>query len=318
MTTTAFPVNPQLTAIAMADRNPAVSLIADKVLPRVLTAKKFNYTVYDAAQGYTIPSTLVGRKSEPTQVDFQGTAVNDEVLDYGLDDIIPNDEIEAFAAMPKPATGGPMSPETASTMYLESLIQLDREVRVAAKVFAAASYAAGFSTTLSGTSQWSDYTNSNPLAVILDALDIPLVRPNVAVLGQATFTKLRQHPKVVQAVYGTSQGAGTVTRQQLAELLEVSEVLVGGSFVNTARKGQTPVMARTWGKHAAFLYVDAMAAETRQPTFGWTAQWGPKQVSSIAEPAKGLRGSVRIRNGESVKEVISANGLGYFFQNAVA
>ena len=75
MSTTAFPVNPQLTAIAMAYRNPAVSLIADKVLPRVLTAKKFKYTVYDAEQGYTIPSTLVGRKSEPTQVDFQGTAV---------------------------------------------------------------------------------------------------------------------------------------------------------------------------------------------------------------------------------------------------
>lgn len=33
MSTTAFPVNPQLTAIAMAYRNPAVSLIADDVLP---------------------------------------------------------------------------------------------------------------------------------------------------------------------------------------------------------------------------------------------------------------------------------------------
>lgn len=318
MANTAYPVNPQLTALAMAWRNPAVSLIADEVLPRVATAKKFSYTEYDQAQGFTVPNTLVGRKSEPVQVSFTGKQVTDEVLDYGLDDVVPNDEIEAYNSMPKPATGGPMSPEQASALYLESLIQLDREVRVAGLIFAAANYAAGQSETLSGNSQWSDYANSNPLSYIMAALDKPLIRPNVAVLGQLTYTALRQHPKIVQAVYGSDQGAGTVTRQQLADLLEVQTVLVGSSFVNTARKGQTPVMARTWGKHAAFLYIDKMAAETRQPTFGFTAQWGGKQVSTIPEPKAGLRGSVRVRNGESVKELICAPGLGYFVQNAVA
>ena len=39
MANTAYPVNPQLTALAMAWRNPAVSLIADEVLPRVATEK---------------------------------------------------------------------------------------------------------------------------------------------------------------------------------------------------------------------------------------------------------------------------------------
>ena len=66
MANTAYPVNPQLTALAMAWRNPAVSLIADEVLPRVATAKKFSYTEYDQAQGFTVPNTQVGRKSEPT------------------------------------------------------------------------------------------------------------------------------------------------------------------------------------------------------------------------------------------------------------
>ena len=32
----------------------------------------------------------------------------------------------------------------------------------------------------------------------------------------------------------------------------------------------------------------------------------------------GLRGSERVRVGESLKEVISAPALGYYFQNAVA
>lgn len=32
----------------------------------------------------------------------------------------------------------------------------------------------------------------------------------------------------------------------------------------------------------------------------------------------GLRGSTRVRVGESVAEVIAANDAGYFFENAVA
>ena len=41
MATTAFPINPVLTAIAMVYSNPAIALIADEVMPRTPTAKKF-------------------------------------------------------------------------------------------------------------------------------------------------------------------------------------------------------------------------------------------------------------------------------------
>ncbi|WP_218926937.1 hypothetical protein, partial [Bacillus sp. AFS088145] len=89
-------------------------------------------------------------------------------------------------------------------------------------------------------------------------------------------------------------------------------------FVNTARKGQAPVNSRVWGKHAAFIYNDVMAAKTGQPTFGFTGQFGTKVAGDMPEPKKGLRGSQLVRCGESVKEVITAGALGYFFQNAVA
>jgi hypothetical protein len=318
MSTTAFPINPTLTAIALAYINPAYTLIADEVLPRIGTGKKFTYTVYDPAQGYTVPQTLVGRKSEPTVVDFTGTPVADEVKDYGLDDIVTNDDQKAFDDMPKPATGGPLSPMNASTMFLTGLVQLDREIRVANTVFNAATYAAGNQVTLAGTSQWSDFANSNPVDAIMSALDVPLFRPNLLTFGQATWTKLRQHPKMVQAILGTAQGSGAVTRQQVADFFEVKKVVVGAGFVNNARKGQAPVNSRVWGKHAAALYIDPVAAQVGQPTFGWTAMWGSKVAGDIPAPLVGLRGGVRVRSGESVKEVITANILGYFFQNAVA
>jgi hypothetical protein len=316
MATTAFPVNHELTAIAIGYRNRDVDLIADRVLPRIQVAKRFRYTVYSAAEAYTIPNTRVGRKSEPNQMDFGGVEVNDETIDFGLDDIVPNDEEQAWADMPK--APGVVSPMAKSTSLLTGLVMLDREVRVANTVFALATYPAANRVTLSGASQWSDFTNSNPLDAMLTALDVPIFRPNVAVFGQATWTKVRQHPRVVQAVYGTAQTGGAVTRQQLAEVLEVREVVVGAGFVNTARRGQAANITRVWGRHAAFLYVSEDAAAADQPTFGFTAQWGQRIAGTMAEPKMGLRGSSRVRVGESVKEVISANASGYYFENAVA
>ena len=316
MSTTAFPVNPELTAVAIGYKNRDIDLIADTVLPRITTPMKFAYTKYNQTDGYTVPSTRVGRKSEPTMVDFGGVMVNDECVDWGLDDLLPNSEIEAWNAMSKPASA--VSPEAKSTSLLSGLVMLDREIRVAATVFSAATYIAANQATLSGTSQWSDFANSNPLDALLAALDAPLFRPNMVVLGQAVWTKLRQHPRVIQAANASAQTGGAITRQQLADLLEVREVVVGAGFVNTARKGQAAAFSRVWGKHCALLYVGADLANADQPCFGFTAQFGTRIAGSIAAPTKGLRGGQIIRVGESVKEVISANDAGYFFQNAVA
>lgn len=316
MATTAFPVNPELTAIAIGYRNRDTDLIADRVLPRIMTAKRFNYRRYPAGEAYTLPSTRVGRKSEPTMVDFSGTDVPDECIDYALDDMVPNDEQQAFNDMPK--APGAVSPLAKSTSLLTGLVLLDREVRVANLVFAQATYPASNRVVLSGTSQWSDFANSNPLDAMLSALDVPIFRPNVAVFGQATWTKVRQHPRVIQAVFGTAQTGGAVTREQMAALLEVREVVVGAGFVNTARRGQAASISRVWGKHAALLYVSEEQASADQPTFGFTAQWGSRIAGSIPAPRNGLRGGEVIRVGESVKEVISASDSGYYFENAVA
>ena len=318
LNTTAFPVNPELTAIAIAYKNPDEQLIADLVLPRVPTPKKFKYTVYDEASGFTVPDTKVGRRSEPNMVDFGGTDVTAETLDYGLDDLIPNDEIQAWESMAKPATGGPINPMDFSTMMLTGLVQLDREIRVANLVFNAANYSAGNQTTLSGTSQWSDQVNSNPLTAITDAMDIPLVRPNYLVLGQRTWTNLRRHPKIAQAIGHSAQTAGYVARQQVAELLELDGIIVGQSRVNTAKNGQTPNYVRTWGNHASLLHISPMAAQMGQPTFGFTAQWGTRIAGVLPEPKAGLSGSMRVRSGERVLEVISSVDAAYFFQNATA
>jgi len=309
-----FPIDPVLTGIAIAYKNPEVSYIADQVLPRLgapLTRREFSYIKTNVGEGYTVPDTRVGRKARPNEVEFSGTEVEDKVNDYGLDDPIPQDDINN-------APQG-FDLRNYSVGMLMNLIMLDREVRVAGTVFAAATYPAANKVTLSGTSQWSDYTNSNPLTAITAALDIPTVRPNVIVLGQAVWTKVRSHPKIVAGVLGNDGTSGAVRRQQVAELLEVDEILVGQSFINSAKKGQAATMARVWGKHCAMIHRRTRTfGDEPTPTFGFTAQYGTRVAGSEPDSKIGLRGGERVRAGESVKEVIADNSAAYFFENAIA
>ncbi len=315
MASAPFAVNPTLTAIAIAYSNPLITLIADRVLPRKRTGETFTYTRYDKAAAYTVPATEVGRKGAPNIVEFDGTEVTDRCVDHGLDAPVPNRDIKVFNDMPKAA--GAKGPLDVATMMLTNLMLLSREVRVAQLVFNQAAYATANRAKLVAATQFSN-PDSDPLGLITEKLDVPLVRPNVMVFGQDAWTKFRIHPDIVQACKGGAQTSGTVTRQQVAELFEVSEVLVGAGRYNTAKKGQAPSFQRAWGKHIALLSVDQMAAEADQPTFGWTAQWGEKVAGTINDPDIGIEGGVRVRSGEHVKEVITGADCAFFIEDAVA
>jgi hypothetical protein len=208
-------------------------------------------------------------------------------------------------------------------MLLSDLIALGREVRTSNLVFNAATYPVGRKAILSGTSQWNDYTNSNPVDAIMAALDTCLIRPNKAIFGQAVWTKLRQHPKVTASVVangGNASVSGAVlARQAVAELLELDEVLVGEGWVNLAKKGQTANIVRTWGKHAAFIYQAPVITDPEGvPTFGMTAEYGERVSMTWDDPSIGLRGGTVVKVGESVRELVTAADTGYFFENAVA
>ncbi|SFQ51199.1 phage capsid protein [Ectopseudomonas toyotomiensis] len=308
MSKASFPIAPALTAIAIAYRN--TRMIADDVLPRVpVGLQAFKYLKYDLREGFTVPSTLVGRKSAPNQVEFSGTEVTCSTEDYGLDAPVPQGDIENAAAN--------YDPLGRAVELVSNLILLDREARCCGAVFSNASYAAGNRTTLSGSSQWSDAA-SNPIPVITDALDWVVMRPNIGVLGRRTSTWLRRHPKVVKAYNGTVGDEGMVPMAFLADLLELEAIYVGEARLNIARPGQAANLVRAWGPHASFIYRDRLADARSGTTFGFTAQWGGRICGSQFDGDIGLRGGERVRVGESVKELITAPDLGYFFENAVA
>ncbi|HEX2982971.1 MAG TPA: hypothetical protein VHO28_05445 [Ignavibacteriales bacterium] len=309
MATMPFPTTPALCAVAIAYKNQ--SLIADEVLPYVPVGKQeFKYMKYNLADAFTIPDTRVGRKSAPNEVEFGATEITDSTQDYALDDKIPLYDINNAPEN--------YDPKLRAVEGIMDLIKLDREKRAADLVFSAGAYPTANKTTLSGTSQFSDFTNSDPIGVLNDGLDKCVMRPNVMVLGAAVWSKLRTHPQIIKALYGNTVSTGLASRRQVAELFELEKIFVGQGFLNTAKKGQTPSLSRVWGKNISLIYRNPLADSRGGATFGFTARFGEPVAGEWEDKNIGMRGGFVVRAGESVKELVTASDLGYFIQNAVA
>jgi hypothetical protein len=318
-----FPVSPALTAIAVRYSNPATSLIADEVLPYIppVGTLEFKYFEYDMAEAFTLPDTKVGAKSQPNEVEFSAVERTASCQDHGLDDVVANLSIQQAAASAQHG-GAAYRPLDHATQGLTELIQLGREVRAANLVFNPASYRATLRSTLAGATQWS-HADSDPAAAILEALDKTLVfRPNILVLGKPVWTALRQNANMVKKVLGSASTSGLLTRRQVADALELEDVLVGESYLNVAKRGQAADVQRVWGKHASLIHRNKMANTERGVTFGFTARClingQERMAGTMPEPKLGLRGSTRVRVGESVRELVICPDVGYHFHDAVA
>jgi len=309
-----FTPSPQYTAIALAYNNR--EMIADQVLPRItVTARDFKWDLHTKADSFIVPDTAVGRKGAPNEVEFSATEQTSSVGDYGLDDVVPREDIEAAAG--KPA----LDPLGRAVEGVSNLIMLDREIRAASLVFAAGTYPSGNKVQLSTNDQWNEYAQSasDPVADILTGKEAALMPYNTCVIGEAVWFALRRHPKLLAAYFPVNaSGGGILSLQQFAELFEFERVLVGRAYKATNKPGQTLALSRVWGNHFAMMHQNPLGSlRGNGITFGATAEYGSRFASTMDEPKVGLRGATRVRVGETVKELITASDCGYFIEDAI-
>lgn len=307
MPTTPFVIDPVRTAIAIAYRNDAY--IADALCPRSEVAdQEFRYSVYPTEESYSTVDTRVGRLSQPGTITVSGTERAAFTQDYGLDGPIPEFDLKRDA--------GKNDIKGRTVERITEILLLDREQRVSDLYEDPANYAPGLTQALAGTSRFSDPT-SDPLGVMMEALDKPLMRPNTLSMGHDVWTKLRRHPRLIKAVKNDT-GEGAITAQQLAELLEVGRVLIGQSRINTARVGKPMMLERVWGNAISLTYQNPSASfQAGGLTFALTAQWGTRIAGEYAVATMGLRGGTVVRAGESVAELAIAPHAGFLLQNVI-
>lgn len=316
-----FPVDPVKTAITIGYRNDRISLIADKLLPRVpVGASKFSWNYIPPAQAFTVPNTHVGRRGRLERVEFVGEERTNETHDYGLEDSIPQSDIDDANSMR--ARGlGTFDPTNDATELLTDLILLDREIRVAALVQDPATYPTTNRLVLSGGDQFSDPA-SDVIGTLKSCFDKTLIwRPNTLTLGREAWGKMSSHPQLVNAVKGNVTTKGIVSPEEFVKLLEgegLKELLIGEAFVNTARKGQAATFNRVWGRNIILTYINPAARPNYGATFGMTAAFGTRVAGSWEDKNIGLDGGMIVRVGEKVREIITAPDAGFLLQNVVA
>jgi hypothetical protein len=103
------------------------------------------------------------------------------------------------------------------------------------------------------------------------------------VIGRQAWTKLRSHPHIVNACRGNSTGRGNVTRQEVADLFELAEVVVGDSVPDSRdsprlgdrrRRGVSATDGRVRSICARTLAA-AASQQLRRQAAGGTARRGP-------------------------------------------
>ncbi len=101
-------------------------------------------------------------------------------------------------------TDSPMSPDRDGTELVTSKILLGRELAMYREVTDATKYASGLSVTLSGTTQWNDYVNSDPISNIKTAKRAVHAKvffePNVAVIPYQVMSVLEDHPDLIERI----------------------------------------------------------------------------------------------------------------------
>lgn len=315
-----FPVNPILTAVCIGYRN--LSMIADQVLPKIpVMGETYRFTRYPLAEMFTVPNTRVGRRGRVERVEFTGTQDQGSTQDYALEDGIPISDINT-AASQRAAGLGNFDPEARAAEGLTNLLELDREVRVAALVQNPNNYAAARRLALSGNDQFSD-PDSDPIKVLKACFGATLIyRPNTMVMGRDCWSGLSSHPKLVNAVKGVVTGQGIIAPDDLVRLFAgegLKRILIGESFVNNARRGQAPTLSRVWGKSIQLLYVDdQIRPEGGGVTWGFTAQYGTRGSANWPDKDVGAEGGNVVRVWEKTDEKVVAPDVGFQLQNAVA
>lgn len=256
-------IDAALTNVSVAYKNE--NYISDIIAPQVSVRKQSDkYFIYDADRE-RFRSTDDSRSpgAAANEIDFSLSTDNYYCDDHALVSAIPDEERENADPV--------IQPDIDRTEFLSDKINLNKEIALANRIISGSDIP---SATLSGTTQWSDYTNSDPVtaieakkATILSAVQKV---PNVLVLPYEVYQKVRFHPKVLEKVqYGQS---GIVSADVLAELFDVEKVLVPRALTNTAKRGQSAAMSYIWGKNAFLCHVPDKAA-MKQVAFAYSLVW---------------------------------------------
>lgn len=256
-------VDPVLSTIAQGYSNN--EMVASALFPQVPVPLRGGKIITFGKEDFMLYGSQRAPGQNTKRVTFGYSGGDYALTDYSLEGQVPVEVVQE-------GQNGPGIDHAAMAIRKVSAIMALRLEKQSADIARnAASYAAANKLTLSGTSQWSDFSGtSDPIAVVENAKDAVRAaigkRPNTLVMGAAVMKSVRQHPKIVDRMKYT--GRDVATAEILAALFGVQRVLVGDAiYSNDAGTAFTDV----WGKDVVLGYTElGSLADMGAPSYGYT------------------------------------------------
>jgi hypothetical protein len=287
-------------------------MIWPALMPAVKVSKRSDkFFVYKKEDSYRLADDAVAPRSMPNEITWGLLEDNYSVKDHALGDWLPQEVIDN--------ADNPLQPEADTVDFLNMLLDVTQEKRVADIVFSAPVYPTENKVALSGTAQWGGAAD-DPIGDVMKAVEGCFLRANTLVFGAEAWSKFRQLPEVIDAVKSAARpagGSGYATAPEVAALFEVEQVLVGRARYITSKEGQTPSYTRLWGKHCAALHT-AKNPGVRSITFGLTFCEMLREVQREFDAKRGVKGAHYLKVAWNSDEKVIAPELGYLIQNAIA
>lgn len=297
-----------LTEFAKAFRNNA--LVSDIVFPRVSVGRQTDkYWVFGRESQELLEQDLRHGGAPAQRIRMSLSTDSYKAESHALASEIPDEDLQNYEA-------GDLRQD--ATQVLIDKILLHKEKRFADLI---TTTNVTNNITLTGTSQWNDFSGSDPIGDIetgkTSIRKNAGVEPNLLVIGEPVYTKLIAHPNIVERFKFTMPGA--IGAVELASAFAIPQVLVARAvFTNEA--GTVDFL---FGKKALLCYVTPQATR-RDISFGKTFVWAnaPGTIGGIgvvpgrvADPtAKGEIVGVDFYYDQK----ITAVEAGYLIENAVA
>lgn len=199
---------------------------------------------------------------------------------------------------------------------LQNNLGLEMEIKQASLGTTLANFSSGSRVQLSGTSQFSDYTNSDPIGVIETAKDVISLatgcEPNeVKVhMSYAVWKKLKLHTKLLAML--SSNDIKILSLELLRKLFDVKSLTIGLQSVNT-QSGDTVTL---WGKDITVAYVPDNVESLDDPTFGATIRQDGYPIVDAYREESATSDILRYR--DALEPVIISQKSGYLIKDAVA
>lgn len=287
--------------------------IADSLLPGLKFSQYTGKLAGYGSEHLRIEQTVVGGKGKYRRVEsIARTTSGFEIEGHGLSGLVTKYDYKNVI--------DPFDAEKDETMGISTILMLEKEKGLADALGSTSILTQN--TTLSGTSQFNDYTNSDPVSKFVVAKKA--VRDgcgavaNVAILDYAVAEYLRYHPQLLDILGFKFARPGGLMDQELAKALGVDEVRIANAMYNSAKEGQTAVLSPVWGKNLVFAVIPK-AAQKYQISLGYNIRLDDGQPRKVyKQPIFNPPGSTEILVEDEYDMLISNATAAYLIKDAIA